>query len=121
MKINIDDIEKLEIANLGIEYWNDIFQNVKYNVNQIIKDNLAHMYLKYPIEIDFYLNQNIKNDPNAYAEKISDRKKAIEKGIKLLKNDDLLIIAGKGHEDYQIIGNTKIHLDDREIIKEAIG
>lgn len=54
-------------------------------------------------------------------EKISDRKKAIEKGIKLLKNDDLLIIAGKGHEDYQIIGNTKIHLDDREIIKEAIG
>ena len=103
MKINIDDIEKLEIANLGIEYWNDIFQNVKYNVNQIIKDNLAHMYLKYPIEIDFYLNQNIKNDPNAYAEKISDRKYNIHIGRKLL-----IVI---NHYSYKIIDEKLIFKD----------
>lgn len=54
-------------------------------------------------------------------EKIADRRKAIEKGLKLIKDDDLLIIAGKGHEDYQIIGNTKIHFDDREIVKEKLG
>lgn len=54
-------------------------------------------------------------------EKIADRRKAIEKGLKLLKDDDLLIIAGKGHEDYQIIGNTKVHLDDREVVKEILG
>lgn len=57
---------------------------------------------------------------DAKYEKIADRKKAIEKGIKLLKEDDLLIIAGKGHEDYQIIGDTKIHFDDREVVKEAL-
>jgi UDP-N-acetylmuramoyl-L-alanyl-D-glutamate--2,6-diaminopimelate ligase len=54
-------------------------------------------------------------------EKIVDRRKAIEKGLKLLNDDDLLIIAGKGHENYQIIGNEKIHFDDREIVKEILG
>ncbi|MDD7795162.1 UDP-N-acetylmuramoyl-L-alanyl-D-glutamate--2,6-diaminopimelate ligase [Clostridium sp. 'White wine YQ'] len=54
-------------------------------------------------------------------EKIIDRKKAIERGLSLLKDDDLLVIAGKGHEDYQIIGNTKIHFDDREIVRELLG
>jgi UDP-N-acetylmuramoyl-L-alanyl-D-glutamate--2,6-diaminopimelate ligase len=53
-------------------------------------------------------------------EKIADRRKAIEKGLKLIKDDDLLIIAGKGHEDYQIIGNSKFHLDDREVVKEIL-
>jgi UDP-N-acetylmuramoyl-L-alanyl-D-glutamate--2,6-diaminopimelate ligase len=53
-------------------------------------------------------------------EKIADRRKAIEKGLKLIKGDDLLIIAGKGHEDYQIIGNKKFHLDDREVVKEIL-
>ena len=54
-------------------------------------------------------------------EKIVDRRKAIEKGLNLLKEEDLLIIAGKGHEDYQIIGNTKMHFDDREVVKEKLG
>lgn len=54
-------------------------------------------------------------------EKIVDREKAIAKGLKLLKEDDLLIIAGKGHEDYQIIGSTKVHFDDREVVKEMLG
>ncbi|AJG98053.1 UDP-N-acetylmuramoyl-L-alanyl-D-glutamate--2,6-diaminopimelate ligase [Clostridium beijerinckii] len=58
---------------------------------------------------------------NSTYEKIVDRKKAIEKGLKLLKEDDLLIIAGKGHEDYQIIGKDKIYFDDREIVRRALG
>jgi len=54
-------------------------------------------------------------------EKIEDRRKAIEKALKLLNDDDLLLIAGKGNEDYQIIGNTKIHFDDREVVREILG
>jgi len=54
-------------------------------------------------------------------EKIEDRRKAIEKALKLLNDDDLLLIAGKGHEDYQIIGTTKIHFDDREVVREILG
>lgn len=47
-------------------------------------------------------------------EVIQDRKKAIKKGIDMLEKDDILLILGKGHENYQIIGREKIHLDDAE-------
>lgn len=57
---------------------------------------------------------------NSSYEKIIDRRKAIERGLELLKNEDLLVIAGKGHEDYQIIGNKKIHFDDREVVREIL-
>lgn len=51
-------------------------------------------------------------------EVIYDRKSAIKKGISMLKDNDCLLILGKGHEDYQIIGRTKIHLSDyEEVIK----
>lgn len=66
------------------------------------------------------VEEGMENIKSTY-EKVIDRRKAIEKGLKLLKGDDLLIIAGKGHEDYQIIGNEKIHFDDREVVKEILG
>ena len=43
-----------------------------------------------------------------------DRKLAIVKGLDMLNESDYLLILGKGHEDYQIIGHEKIHLDDKE-------
>ena len=49
-----------------------------------------------------------------------DRKTAIKKGIEMLKPEDILLILGKGHEDYQIIGRTKIHLDDAEEVENWI-
>lgn len=48
------------------------------------------------------------------------RKNAINKALKIAKADDTVIIAGKGHEDYQIIGRKKHHFDDREIIRKAL-
>ena len=47
-------------------------------------------------------------------EVIEDRRKAIHKGLDIMKKDDILLILGKGHEDYQIIGKEKIHFDDAE-------
>ncbi|MGL5543655.1 MAG: UDP-N-acetylmuramoyl-L-alanyl-D-glutamate--2,6-diaminopimelate ligase, partial [Cetobacterium sp.] len=49
-----------------------------------------------------------------------DRKEAIKKAVLKAEKDDIILIAGKGHETYQILGNTKIHFDDREIAIEAI-
>ena len=49
-----------------------------------------------------------------------DRKKAIEKGLSKMKPKDILLILGKGHEDYQIIGHEKIHFDDVEEVQKYI-
>jgi UDP-N-acetylmuramyl tripeptide synthase len=49
-----------------------------------------------------------------------DRRKAIELAIELAIAGDLILIAGKGHEDYQILGVNKIHFDDREVAREAL-
>ena len=51
---------------------------------------------------------------------IYDRKVAIKYGISILNNDDTLLILGKGHEDYQIIGHTKYHLSDKEEVLKYI-
>jgi UDP-N-acetylmuramyl-tripeptide synthetase len=49
-----------------------------------------------------------------------DRRSAIFLAVSLLKKNDILLIAGKGHEDYQIIQRTKIPFDDRLAAKEAL-
>ncbi len=54
-------------------------------------------------------------------EKVTDRREAIYLAISLAQAGDTVIIAGKGHEDYQIIGTEKIHFDDREVAREALG
>lgn len=59
-------------------------------------------------------------DKNNY-EVILDRKKAIIKGIDLLKNKDILFILGKGHEEYQIINGIKYHFSDKEEVLKYIG
>lgn len=49
-----------------------------------------------------------------------DRKDAIAEATKMARPGDLLILAGKGHENYQIIGDEKQHFDEREILKELL-
>ncbi len=51
---------------------------------------------------------------------IPDRREAILEGIGAARPDDVLLVAGKGHEDYQIIGGTTIHFSDREVIEESL-
>ncbi|CAM3116444.1 UDP-N-acetylmuramoyl-L-alanyl-D-glutamate--2,6-diaminopimelate ligase [Streptobacillus ratti] len=53
--------------------------------------------------------------------KICDREIAIKTSIQNLQKNDILLIAGKGHEDYQIIGREKIHFDDREMARKYLG
>ena len=51
---------------------------------------------------------------------VSDRREAIHQAIEKAKFSDVVIIAGKGHENYQIICREKYHFDDREIALEAL-
>jgi UDP-N-acetylmuramoyl-L-alanyl-D-glutamate--2,6-diaminopimelate ligase len=56
---------------------------------------------------------------NSY-ELIEDRRKAIRKAVEMANSGDIVIIAGKGHETYQILKDRTIHFDDREEAREAI-
>ncbi len=51
---------------------------------------------------------------------IGDRAKAIASAIANARSGDGVLIAGKGHEDYQILGTEKIHFDDREQARLAL-
>jgi len=51
---------------------------------------------------------------------IADRKEAIRYAILHAQDGDVIILAGKGHEDYQIIGRTKYPMDERVIIREIL-
>ena len=51
--------------------------------------------------------------------RISDRREAIRTAAMLANARDIILIAGKGHEDYQIVGTEKHHFDDREEIRSA--
>ena len=94
-----------------------------------IMAHIAEMYSDYVI----YTNDNPRTEDEKIImqdilsgstmnnhEVIYDRKQAIEKGIDLLKDNDILLILGKGHEDYQIIGTVKHHFSDKEVVNNYI-
>ena len=54
-------------------------------------------------------------------EVIENRREAIRRAVKLAVPGDIVIIAGKGHETYQIVGGRTLHFDDREEAREALG
>ncbi len=58
------------------------------------------------------LDNNVKDNYKV----IIDRKQAIKWGISLLDNNDILVILGKGHENYQIIGDNKLYHNDKEYV-----
>ena len=72
-----------------------------------------------PLKIISEIEAGIKQTNTQY-KVISDRRNAIYEAIRIAKSGDIVIIAGKGHETYQIIGDQKFHFDDREIAAEAL-
>jgi UDP-N-acetylmuramoyl-L-alanyl-D-glutamate--2,6-diaminopimelate ligase len=52
--------------------------------------------------------------------KIADRREAIEQAVSEARAGDLVLIAGKGHEDYQIIGRDVFDFDDKEVARAAL-
>ena len=73
-----------------------------------------------PEDIIAQIEKGIAKTKGKY-EVIVDRKKAIEKAIKMLNKRDIVILAGKGHEVYQEINGEKRPFDERQIVKEILG
>lgn len=65
------------------------------------------------------IEAGLKQSNGSY-ELIEDRRAAINRAITGAKANDVIVIAGKGHEDYQILASGKIHFDDREVAQEAL-
>lgn len=72
-----------------------------------------------PLEIALDIRKGLAKGANNL-EIILDRREAIAKAIKIAKKDDVILIAGKGHEDYQIFKDETIYFKDHEVIKEEI-
>lgn len=51
---------------------------------------------------------------------VENRREAIKKAMEMAKKDDVIVVAGKGHEDYQILKDKTIHFDEREVIAEIV-
>ncbi|MEI7907469.1 MAG: cyanophycin synthetase [Bacteroidota bacterium] len=71
-----------------------------------------------PMEIISDILEGISSKSKTFVE--ADRGKAIAKGLSMASSGDVILVAGKGHEDYQVVGKEKIHFSDKEeILKQA--
>ncbi len=72
-------------------------------------------------EVEVGVKEALAERGHVHYRMIADRRAAIESAIREANTGDMVLIAGKGHEDYQILGTTKHHFDDREVARDAIG
>jgi len=70
-----------------------------------------------PASIIDDIEAGILSDRTQYLREV-DRRSAIHAALRLARPEDVLLIAGKGHETYQIIGKEKLPFDDREVVRE---
>lgn len=70
-----------------------------------------------PAEIIRDIRRGIKKDNYCV---IPERKGAIRKSLSLARSGDIILVAGKGHENCQVLKNKTIHFDDREVIRECL-
>jgi UDP-N-acetylmuramoyl-L-alanyl-D-glutamate--2,6-diaminopimelate ligase len=72
-----------------------------------------------PMEIIEDIKTGLNQNEGNY-QVLPDRREAIFQAVAECRKGDILVIAGKGHEDYQILGVNKIHFDDREVAGIAL-
>jgi UDP-N-acetylmuramoyl-L-alanyl-D-glutamate--2,6-diaminopimelate ligase len=72
-----------------------------------------------PIEIIAQIRAGCKHSDNV--EVVEDRHEAIVRALSLAETGDVVLIAGKGHENYQEFANTVIPFDDRQVVRECLG
>jgi UDP-N-acetylmuramoyl-L-alanyl-D-glutamate--2,6-diaminopimelate ligase len=56
----------------------------------------------------------------APCERIPDRREAIARALEVAEPDDVVILAGKGHERYQVVGSEQLPFDEREVVREYL-
>ena len=97
-------------ANLGVSP----IISVPYSISHIIGFNFANMTMI--VYFIFVLIEMIMHT----VWYLTDRKEAIKYAIEHGEPGDIIVLAGKGHEDYQEIKGVKYHMDEREIIADIL-
>ena len=72
-----------------------------------------------PMKIISMIEPGVKSTGTPYVV-IENRREAIEYALKNAQTDDVIVLAGKGHETYQILAEGKIHFDEREVIRDIL-
>ncbi len=72
-----------------------------------------------PVGIILQVEDGVRGTSLAYEVEV-DRRRAIARAFEIAETGDSVLIAGKGHEDYQIFADRTIHFDDREVAREEL-
>src|SRR5262245_66666539 len=68
-------------------------------------------------EVEVGVIEALRQRPQVQYKKVADRRDAIGAAVREARAGDMVLIAGKGHEDYQILRKSKFHFDDREVAR----
>ena len=101
-----DKTKRPEMANVACRYSDKII---------LTSDNPRS---EEPEDIIRDMQAGVKDEYRDKVESVTDRKEAIQKALLMAKQGDIVLVAGKGHENYQEIKGVKYHFDDREVIRE---
>jgi UDP-N-acetylmuramoyl-L-alanyl-D-glutamate--2,6-diaminopimelate ligase len=69
---------------------------------------------------DVIIDEIVARLPADRYERVEDRREAIERALAIAGADDLVLVAGKGHETYQVRGTTRYPFDEKEIVGELL-
>ena len=108
--------KEVRIAVIGAGYWG---KNLIRNFYSVPGGSLVAVCDNNPKAYSGLkkLSSNRRAEPGYLLE--PDRERSIRKAVEIANTTDIILIAGKGHEDYQIIGREKRHFDDREVAADA--
>lgn len=73
-----------------------------------------------PLAIINDMKRGLEHEDEERVFEIPDRTEAIDTAVYTARPNDIILVAGKGHEDYQIVGDEKFHFDDREVLIEKL-
>ncbi len=103
-----------ELSDLAIITSDNPRSEEPFSILEEIKNGISppflHMFSEDELACGFVANGQVV---------VENRREAIRLAVRLAEAEDIILLAGKGHEDYQIIGSTRHHFDDREEAAKA--